>query len=828
MAIVLVFAALIPAAPSANAAVDVIAYWHMGENDPGAGNGTSVTNTINSVAGPNLVFTNGAAKYTNDVAPSAALRVNSTLSISLTNSAYAETHLISGATSNFGIEAWIKPMAVNGTGQVIAYNGNTSASGWGLILGADNNFAGLYGGNAIIEGNSAATQGVWTHVALVRSNATTLLFINGVLATNGTAAPNALTDGFAVGAPPQSPTSQFFTGLIDEVRVFVFAPGQFTTNDLLVDAPAGFAMVSNNLPNVNQSSVAWGDYDNDGHLDILISGNTNSTGKGLGVTQVWHNNGDGTFSKDTDLPATKDGVAAWGDYDNDGRLDILLYGATTNDDPLTELWHNDGSGFFSDDITANIPDYAKGSAAWGDYDNDGQLDVLVVGQGIKIGSGDIWHNNGNGTFSDSVHLGYNAKQVAWVDFDDDGRLDISIGGQLLHQNANKTFTAGIAIPSVDSLAWGDYDNDGRPDILTVRPTNEVFSTEVVEVWHNNGNGTFTASNIGAPAVGESAVAWGDFDNDGRLDILLTGTTNDFPSGGIIQLWHNNGDGTFSNVPNTGLLGISSASIACGDYDNDGRLDILISGTDTNGNPVTQLWRNEMPATNTPPQPPSGLTVYVSGTNVIFQWNRGSDLETPTAALTYNLRIGSASGRGDIVSPMSAANGFRRIPQAGNVGILTNRTFLAGSGTYYWSVQTVDNAFGASPFAPEQSFSLLPVMAPVNATNPVPGDVNGDGLVDANEVIAVLSHLATNGTIGPESLNLALQNYLATYPLALSNVDGLGKSKILFNLPGFPNANLSAQSSTDLVNWQTLGPVSYGFVDTNDVTNVQRFYRLSLP
>src|SRR6185437_5045034 len=106
-------------------------------------------------------------------------------------------------------------------------------SGWGFIIGADNNYQILYGGSTVLEG-SPASPGIWTHLAFVRTNSVTVFFVNGVPVSSTNLGPKTPTAGFCVGAPPQSPTNQFFTGLIDEVRVFTFTAGQFSASDLLV------------------------------------------------------------------------------------------------------------------------------------------------------------------------------------------------------------------------------------------------------------------------------------------------------------------------------------------------------------------------------------------------------------------------------------------------------------------------------------------------------------------------------------------------------------------------------------------------------------------
>jgi len=137
------------------------------------------------------------------------------------------------------------------------------------------------------------------------------------------------------------------------------------------------------------------------------------------------------------------------------------------------------------------------------------------------------------------------------------------------------------------VALGDYDNDGNLDILLTGTTNGFGTGAITELWHNLGNGTFTNVPTGLPGVSQGAVAWGDFDQDGRLDILLTGYTQ---TGAVCQVWRNLGNGTFTNM-NVGLPGVYQSSVALADYDNDGKLDILLAGLDNQTNLICQVWRN---------------------------------------------------------------------------------------------------------------------------------------------------------------------------------------------------------------------------------------------
>jgi hypothetical protein len=205
------------------------------------------------------------------------------------------------------------------------------------------------------------------------------------------------------------------------------------------------------------------------------------------------------------------------------------------------------------------------------------------------------------------------------------------------------------------------------------------------------------------------VAWGDFDNDGRLDFLLTGTTNGFGNGPISQLWRNTGSG-FTNVPIPGLQGVYNSSVAWGDFDNDGRLDFLLTGNNGSA-PISQLWRNNLPGSNAPPAAPAGLSATLSGNTLNLNWTAPADDHTPAAGLNYNVRIGTTPGGSDIVAPQALASGTRLVPQIGNAGPgLTTFYALAPGQDYYWSVQAVDTSFAGSPFAAEQVFTIGPLLS----------------------------------------------------------------------------------------------------------------------
>src|SRR5215831_15258539 len=388
-----------------------------------------------------------------------------------------------------------------------------------------------------------------------------------------------------------------------------------------------FTDVGAALQGVRNSSVAWGDYDNDGDLDMLVTGFTGT----LSFTRLYRNNG-GTFTDSgVSLAAVQSGSVAFGDYDGDGYLDILITGFGTSGS-VTKLYHNSGGANPSfTDSGIILPNLQVSSVAFGDYDNDGDLDLLVTGaDDATSASHTILYRNSGGP--------------------------------------NPTFTdVGAALDNVQqgSVAFGDYDNDGDLDILITGFTASGFPP-IAKLYRNRGGANPTFSDVGAGLTGVdfSSVAFGDYDNDGDLDILLTGFTG---TTRVTKLYQNSGGAnpTFTEFA-AGLVNVQSSSVAWADYDNDGDLDLLITGYDPGNINTSKLYRNDGTLANTLPTAPGGLTATSGPSTITFSWNAATDTQTPSAALSYNLRVGTTPGGNEISSSMSAANGYRRVVQLGNI------------------------------------------------------------------------------------------------------------------------------------------------------------------
>jgi len=481
----------------------------------------------------------------------------------------------------------------------------------------------------------------------------------------------------------------------------------------------GFTDINAGLTGLHFSDVAWGDYDADGDLDALIAG---ADAGSVGVTKLYKNEGNDTFTEVPGLPipGTFVGDIAWGDYDSDGDLDILILGFT-DASQITKLYKNTGGDNF---VESGIifPALSDGSVSFADYNNDGYTDILIAGFGTTEYVAKIYRNNGDTTFTEtSIDLPGTIKcSYEWGDYDNDGDLDIFLTGfdfngnlisKLYENNGDETFTETLNSFTgawLGDAAWGDYDSDGDLDLLLsgfAFPNNRI-----AELYSNNGDGTFTElDSTGLIGVSHSSSIWADYDNDGDLDVFIGGT---YEQGGgwirVTDVFINNDDSTFTKANFTFTADVFWGESAWGDYDVDGDMDLICCGHDDLGGSNTIIYRNDISTTNTIPDAPTNLFANVVEDSVTFSWDPSTDNETPSAGLTYNAYIRNDSG--DIIwnSLANTTNGYRYIPAFGNAQQNTNWVIKdLSDGNYFWSVQAIDNNFAGSHFAAEQSFLIGP-------------------------------------------------------------------------------------------------------------------------
>ena len=471
-----------------------------------------------------------------------------------------------------------------------------------------------------------------------------------------------------------------------------------------------FVAVPAGLPPIGRSAVAFADFDNDHDLDLVMTG-LDGTSNPLGKVFI---NEDGIYTEViSGISGQYNCALAVCDFDQDGFVDIVMTGQDFNGF-ATRLYRNMGEANFEMVDAGFIAAGVDGDVAWGDYDNDAWPDLLVAGGW----NSKLYHNNGDGSFSetDTGLTIMNTPSLDWGDCDNDGDLDLlmvgdagSVAETFIYLNDAGTFTR-LEVPVEGtvggSASWGDFDNDGNLDILITGK--DLSLVPVSYVYRNNGDNTFSFANAGLVGTALGPADWIDYDNDGDLDIMLAGE-NAGCGNASTRLYTNNGVGSFDEYP-AGLPFVERASSAWGDYDNDGDYDLLLTGL--SGDPISILYRNDLLTgpfqQNSAPGIPGDLYNYVSGDYAVISWSRVNDVQSPQMAISYNVMVGSQSGGIDVVSPQSEiSDGKRFIVGSGNAG---NNDFMVfrslRPGDYYFRVQAIDQAFEGSQFSEEGVFTVL--------------------------------------------------------------------------------------------------------------------------
>ena len=514
-------------------------------------------------------------------------------------------------------------------------------------------------------------------------------------------------------------------GLLVASVIVVLGASQALAQARWVETP-----VFSGIPDVGiPAGYVTGDLDGDGHLDLVAAGNAGgvcrllvllqAAGQYPGVSQEPLGAGQG-------LCDGRDSLAL-GDLDGDGDLDLVAQGKDNTATPRL-LWFSNTAGTLAQQPDLPVPGLFSGAVALGDVDLDGDLDLAATGE-TATGS---WRflvlaNDGSGTFALAQEprgagsgFGDGASQV-FGDLDQDGDLDLVVSGggaarsTQVYRNDGGIFVLAQDLPAEESGGEGlsrclvrlaDTDLDGDLDLVALGYNFDGTNGRWRVVHFANSGGTFgTFSTIGELSqYGEkwSGLALGDVDGNGFPDALVDG----YDSGFVLRHYGNSG-GTFAlaEAPSSTFEG----RLVLGDFDADGDLDFV-------GLPVRNLYENTLGPVNGASGAPSALGVGAGPTGpdgFTLLWSAPTDVETPSVALGYEVRLGTATGTYDELSgvfgtPLSGTHPPGRLTPS-----QPGRRLAFSSvprGWHFWQARAIDSGLLAGPWSAEASWFAWPTLS----------------------------------------------------------------------------------------------------------------------
>ena len=515
-------------------------------------------------------------------------------------------------------------------------------------------------------------------------------------------------------------------------------------------------------------NISASDINLDGQIDIYVNGSAKST--------LLLNSSSGSFLESSILPnlSITYSNGEWGDVNMDGKPDLFLMGVNEyTDNIVNKLYINNGE-YLNEDLTTIFPALFTGSSTWGDFDNDGDPDLIICGQTANPNS--------------SVSRLYQNDPI--------GRLT-----EVTTADAINGLKAGTS-------HFVDLDADGDQDLI-MTGWNKIEGRLVTSILENEPLGTYSL----LPNQIDFAVAYGtidaiDYNLDGFQDFLIAGADSVRNYAGKVhslsgRVFVNNQDGSFTSIKE--ISGARTARFA--DIDQDGRPDIIASGTQEIGNDsasFSHVFLNTVSDTNEIPVPPNALTAFAVSTRAIFSWGVGTDDINNPSSLSYNIRIGTSSGGNQLMSSSIPYN-------TSNVGQKLIREFNEiPHGTYYWAVQTVDGSARTSEWSQEDTLFIPRLVA---STQSLPGvyyssagwaDYDEDGVPDlaltgVTFSGASITNLFTNSNgLLSQDLN---QNIEAVFGGHLSWVDYTNDGHLDLTMTGFQISNFFGGFATSFYKWE---------------------------
>lgn len=448
--------------------------------------------------------------------------------------------------------------------------------------------------------------------------------------------------------------------------------------------------------------IKWVDLNNDGWLDLSIIG---QSGTAVVYQQLINNKGVFEVNTPTSVAGLKFSNMAFGDYNNNGTLDMFTAGQDVNGNPHSYLYQNDGKGNFKLDPEFNaynvVPDMYNADARFLDYDLDGDLDLIYVGNsngnfpqgGIRVntlldpkittnnyGQGNSYSNG----YTYNMNMQMKDAKLDIADMDGDGDTDIVAMGTARSYNGN---------------AFTDY-----PQLMLLR--NQTVESKNAKFGSFFSYGSiYNATRIIIDSIEKGDVKLVDFNNDGLVDITVAGLDN--KANPVTKFYLNEGGfGNFTLSKNANIPQYKEASISWGDANGDGSMDLVISGNKSVGSSTSIYLNDQGENVNKEPTSPKNLRFIDQGQGrVLLLWDAASDDKTAPANLYYNLKLGTQPGLSDLrVVQVNPANDKLLTPNTSLIG--SNQYYIElPPGVFYWSVQSVDGNYSSSKFSGSQKIVL---------------------------------------------------------------------------------------------------------------------------
>ena len=530
--------------------------------------------------------------------------------------------------------------------------------------------------------------------------------------------------------------------------------GQASDYQQIVYSPTDpLQSIDNAIPGLYNARFAWGDYNNDGLLDLAVMGQNDDVGN---VTKIYENKG-GSF-QDLNLAnkGFRYGDIKWVDLNNDGWLDVAMIGQPGGSGVSFQILINN-KGVFEVTTPTSVFGLKYSSMAFGDYDNNGTLDMFTTGQDATGNPHSyLYKNDGRGNFT--IDPEFNAwggfpnlsnADARFVDYDLDGDLDLIYAGTDQGNNPSGGIRVNTLLdPKVSTNNYGngsynngytyymglnmrnarfdigDIDGDGDIDVVAIGTGRNNINNVNVDYPQllllrnqtiENKNAKFgnyfyygsiyNTQNLILDSIENGDVKLVDFNNDGLLDITVTGV--DSKANPVTKFYLNEGGfGNYTLSRNSTIPQLQNSALSWGDADGDGSMDLVISGNKAVGSTTGIYLNKQGDNTNAAPSAPKNLRFIDQGQGrVLLLWDAASDDKTRPANMYYNLKLGTQNGKSDL--RVIQVNPTTEQLQTPNTSLIqSNQYYLElPPGAYYWSVQAVDGNYSSSKFAPTQKIVL---------------------------------------------------------------------------------------------------------------------------